>query len=47
MVQFWMNHFNIFAPKGADKWLLTSYERDTIRPHVMGKFEDLLVADGA
>ena len=44
MVQFWMNHFNIFAPKGADKWLLTSYERDTIRPHVMGKFEDLLVA---
>ena len=28
MVQFWMNHFNIFAPKGADKWLLTSFERD-------------------
>jgi uncharacterized protein (DUF1800 family) len=44
MVQFWMNHFNIFAPKGADKWLVTSYERDTIRPNAMGKFEDLLVA---
>jgi uncharacterized protein (DUF1800 family) len=44
MVQFWMNHFNIFAPKGADRWLMTSYERDTIRPHAMGKFEDLLVA---
>jgi uncharacterized protein (DUF1800 family) len=44
MVQFWMNHFNVFAPKGADRWLITSYERDTMRPHAMGKFEDLLVA---
>jgi uncharacterized protein (DUF1800 family) len=44
MVQFWMNHFNIFAPKGADKWLVTSFERDTIRPRSLGKFEDLLVA---
>lgn len=44
MVQFWMNHFNIFAPKGADKWLITSFERDTIRPRALGKFEDLLVA---
>ena len=44
MVQFWMNHFNIFAPKGADRWLLTSFERDSIRPHAMGKFEDLLRA---
>ncbi|HLY63681.1 MAG TPA: DUF1800 domain-containing protein [Terriglobia bacterium] len=44
MVQFWMNHFNIFAPKGADRWLTTSFERDTIRPRSMGKFEDLLVA---
>jgi len=44
MVQFWMNHFNIFAPKGADKWLLTSFERDTIRPHALGHFEDLLTA---
>lgn len=44
MVQFWMNHFNIFAPKGADRWLTTSFERDTIRPRAMGKFEDLLVA---
>ncbi len=44
MVQFWMNHFNIFAPKGADKWLVTSFERDAIRPHALGNFEDLLVA---
>jgi uncharacterized protein (DUF1800 family) len=44
MVDFWFNHFNVFAGKGADRWLLTSYERDTIRPHAMGKFRDLLQA---
>ncbi len=44
MEDFWFNHFNVFANKGADRWLLTSYVRDTIRPHTMGKFQDLLVA---
>ncbi|MGA7919837.1 MAG: DUF1800 domain-containing protein [Candidatus Acidiferrales bacterium] len=44
MEDFWFNHFNVFANKGDDKWLLTSYERDTIRPHTMGKFPDLLIA---
>lgn len=44
MTDFWMNHFNVFINKGADRYLLTSYERDTIRPHVIGKFEELLVA---
>jgi uncharacterized protein (DUF1800 family) len=44
MTDFWFNHFNIFIGKSADRYLLTSYERDVIRPHVMGKFEDLLVA---
>ncbi len=44
MVDFWMNHFNVFAGKGIDRFLLTSYERDTIRPRVWGKFEDLLMA---
>jgi uncharacterized protein (DUF1800 family) len=44
MEDFWFNHFNVFADKGADRWLLTAYVRDTIRPHTMGKFEDLLVA---
>lgn len=42
MADFWFNHFNVFAGKGADRWLLTSYERDVIRPNSMGKFEDLL-----
>ncbi|MFZ3342789.1 MAG: DUF1800 domain-containing protein [Terriglobales bacterium] len=44
MTDFWFNHFNVFINKGADRFLLTSYERDTIRPHALGKFEDLLVA---
>jgi uncharacterized protein (DUF1800 family) len=44
MVDFWNNHFNIFAAKGADRWLTTSYDRDTIRPHALGKFRDLLLA---
>ena len=44
MTDFWFNHFNVFIGKGADRYLLTSYERDVIRPHAMGKFEDLLTA---
>ncbi len=44
MVDFWTNHFNVFAGKGADRWLLTAYDRDTIRPHTMGKFSELLEA---
>src|SRR6266550_2177251 len=44
MVDFWYNHFNVFAAKGADRWLITSYERDAIRPHAIGKFRDLLEA---
>ena len=44
MTDFWFNHFNVFLGKGADHYLLTSYERDVIRPHALGKFEDLLVA---
>jgi Protein of unknown function (DUF1800) len=44
MTDFWFNHFNVFINKGADHVLVTSYEQDVIRPHALGKFEDLLVA---
>lgn len=44
MVDFWLNHFNVFAGKEIDRYLLTSYERDVIRPHIWGRFEDLLMA---
>ena len=44
MTDFWFNHFNVFIGKGADRFLVTGYEREVIRPHALGKFEDLLVA---
>lgn len=44
MVEFWYNHFNVFAGKGVDRALVASYERDAIRPYVMGSFRDLLGA---
>jgi uncharacterized protein (DUF1800 family) len=44
MEDFWFNHFNVFANKNEDKWFVTGYVRDTIRPRTMGKFEDLLLA---
>ena len=42
MVDFWENHFSIFANKDDDRYLLTSFDRDTIRPFAMGRFRDLL-----
>jgi uncharacterized protein (DUF1800 family) len=44
MVDFWTNHFNVFAGKGADRWLLPAYDRDTIRPHALAEFSELLQA---
>lgn len=44
LVDFWFNHFNVSAEKGRVKWMVTSYERDAIRPFVFGKFRDLLGA---
>ena len=45
MTDFWFNHFNVFIGKGQpERYMLTAYERDVIRPHVLGKFKDLLVA---
>ena len=44
MVDFWFNHFNVFVGKGQVRLYLNEYERDAIRPHVLGKFHDLLKA---
>ena len=44
LTDFWFNHFNVYLNKGADRYMVTSYERDVIRPHVLGKFKDLLLA---
>lgn len=47
LTDFWFNHFNVYLDKGAVRQLATSYERDAIRPHVLGKFQDLLRATAA
>jgi hypothetical protein len=44
LADFWFNHFNVYLDKGADRYLVTAYERDVIRPRVLGKFKDLLEA---
>ena len=44
LTDFWYKHFNVFLDKGADRYMVTSYERDAIRPFVLGKFKDLLLA---
>jgi uncharacterized protein (DUF1800 family) len=44
MVDFWTNHFNVFVGKGADRFLMPSYIEQVVRPRVLGRFEDLLIA---
>jgi uncharacterized protein (DUF1800 family) len=44
MVDFWVNHFNVFFGKGADRVLAPSYIEETLRPRALGKFADLLLA---
>jgi uncharacterized protein (DUF1800 family) len=42
LVDFWYNHFNVNLDKGNDRFMVPSYEREAIRPHVLGHFRDLL-----
>ena len=45
MTDFWLNHFNVYLKKGEfAPWYLADYQDKVIRPHAMGKFEDLLDA---
>ncbi|HZS59035.1 MAG TPA: DUF1800 domain-containing protein [Gemmatimonadaceae bacterium] len=45
MVDFWENHFNIYAGKGGpEQYLLPDYDRTAIRPYALGRFRDLLGA---
>lgn len=41
---FWANHFTVSATKQVTAVLIGPFEREAIRPHVFGRFEDLLVA---
>jgi uncharacterized protein (DUF1800 family) len=44
LTDFWLNHFNVNAGETQVRIGLARYEYDTIRPHVLGKFRDLLGA---
>jgi uncharacterized protein (DUF1800 family) len=44
MVDFWFNHLNVFQGKGLDRVMVARYEQEAIRPHVLGRFRDLLGA---
>ena len=44
MTTFWFDHFNVFWGKDATRSLVPDYERSAIRPHVFGKFEDMVLA---
>jgi uncharacterized protein (DUF1800 family) len=44
LVDFWFNHFNVYARKGPIEFMVNEYEREAIRPHALGRFEDLLLA---
>ena len=44
LADFWINHFNVFLGKSMDRFLLPSYVEEVIRPRVLGRFEDLLIA---
>ena len=45
MTDFWLNHFNVYLRKNENMpYYLASYQRDVIRSHALGKFEDLLEA---
>ena len=44
LVDFWFNHFNVSADKGAVRWMVSPYEREAIRPKIFGSFRNLLGA---
>jgi uncharacterized protein (DUF1800 family) len=44
MVDFWFNHFNIYANKGLDHIWIGAYEEQAIRPNALGKFGNLVEA---
>ena len=44
MTEFWFNHLNVFVGKGPVRPFAGHYVVNVIRPHAMGRFEDLLLA---
>ncbi len=44
LTDFWFNHFNVFENDNPTNYGVVQYEREVIRPHVLGRFKDLLTA---
>ena len=44
LVWFWLNHFSVYAQKANVRWTVADYEERAIRPHVLGRFRDLVLA---
>jgi uncharacterized protein (DUF1800 family) len=44
LTQFWANHFAVSVDKQLLAGVAGSFEREAIRPHVLGNFSDLLLA---
>jgi len=44
LVAFWSNHFTVTVRKPLLVGVVGAFERETIRPHVTGKFADMLLA---
>lgn len=44
LVQFWSNHFTVSAQRPVVAPLALNFETEVIRPHVFGRFEDMLLA---
>jgi uncharacterized protein (DUF1800 family) len=44
LTDFWFNHFNVSLTKGQCQQFVLTYERDAIRPNVLGNFETILEA---
>jgi uncharacterized protein (DUF1800 family) len=47
LVDFWFNHFNVYIADGFVRQSIMAYEREAIRPFVLGRFRDLLGAVAA
>ena len=44
LVAFWSNHFTVSIQRGVVLPLAGAFEREAIRPHVLGRFRDMLLA---
>lgn len=44
LVQFWSNHFTVSTQRGEVAPLAVAFENEAIRPHVLGRFEDMAKA---